>query len=59
MFLGLFGAPGAIRTHGVSLRSGLMSGIMFAKHTGFMNVRRFFVHQKESIYSLISIIRAL
>ena len=36
-----------------------MSGIMFAKYTGFMNVRRFFVHQKESIYSLISTILAL
>ena len=36
-----------------------MGGIMLAKHTGFMNVRHFFVHQKESIYSLISTILAL
>ena len=47
-----YGVPGAIRTHGLSLRSGLMDGLLFAEYTSFVRQNTIFADAIGNLFSM-------
>ena len=51
-FSAFFGVPGGIRTHGLSLRSDLMNGLLFTKYTRFVRENTTFVDTIGHLFSM-------